>query len=205
MVDGVGGIGGAHALVNAFLQEMGSVSRGRSAPTPGRVQQSESANRLSGKSELTEDEQREVDKLRRRDQEVRTHESAHKAAAGSHASGGPTFEFTTGPDGRQYASGGEVQIDTSAVPNDPQATIRKMQQIRSAALAPANPSSADRQVASQAAAAEAQARADLTDQRREQQQGGGNDTQAVSAFALASFGKDAAQAAKPGTFIDVTI
>ncbi|MCH8129990.1 MAG: hypothetical protein IIC70_08840, partial [Acidobacteria bacterium] len=61
-----------------------------------------------------------------------------KAAAGSNASGGPTFEFTTGPDGKRYAVGGEVQIDTSAVDGDPQATIQKMQQVRRAALAPAS-------------------------------------------------------------------
>jgi hypothetical protein len=205
MVDGVAGIGGAHALVNTFLREMGSVSRGRSASPAGRVEASEASTRLSGKSELTEQEQRQVDELRRRDQEVRTHESAHKAAAGSHASGGPSFEYATGPDGRQYATEGEVQIDTSEVPNDPQATIRKMQQIRSAAMAPADPSSQDRQVASQAAAAEARARTDLADQRREQQQGGADESQAVSTFALASFGRDNALAEKPGVFIDVTI
>ena len=78
---------------------------------------------------------------------VRAHEQAHKAAAGAHAKGGPTYEYQSGPDGKRYAVGGEVQIDTSPVPNDPQATIQKMQQVQRAANAPAEPSSQDRRVA----------------------------------------------------------
>jgi hypothetical protein len=48
------------------------------------------------------------------------------------------------PDGCDYALGGEVAIDTSAIAGDPEATLRKMEQIRRAALAPANPSGQDR-------------------------------------------------------------
>lgn len=115
-----------------------------------------------GKSELTDEERQQVEQLQKRDTEVRRHEQAHKAAAGQFARGGATFETQTGPDGRSYAVGGEVSIDTSPVEGDPQATIRKMQQIQAAALAPAEPSSQDRQVAAQAARAAQQARAELT-------------------------------------------
>lgn len=73
----------------------------------------------------------------------------------------PTYQFTQGPDGKRYATGGEVQIDTSVVPGDPAATIAKMQQIRSAALAPAEPSAQDLVVARSAAASEAKARKEL--------------------------------------------
>lgn len=66
-----------------------------------------------------------------RDREVRAHEQAHMAAAGAYSRGGP--------DNRQYAVGGEVQIDTSAVSGDPEATIRKAQTVRRAANAPATP------------------------------------------------------------------
>lgn len=114
-----------------------------------------------GKSELTDEERQQVEALQKRDSEVRRHEQAHKAAAGQHARGGATFETQTGPDGRSYAVGGEVSIDTSPVEGDPEATIRKMQQIRAAAVAPAEPSSQDRQVAAQAAQAEQQARSEL--------------------------------------------
>lgn len=109
-------------------------------------------------SELTEEEQKAVDELKRRDLEVRQHEAAHAAAAGPHASGGPSYEYETGPDGKRYAVGGEVRIDTSPVEGDPAATIAKMEQIRAAALAPADPSGQDRSVAARATAEIAKAR-----------------------------------------------
>ncbi len=114
-----------------------------------------------GKSELTDEEKQQIEKLRQRDAEVRRHEQAHQAAAGPHATGGPTYEYQQGPDGTRYAVGGEVQIDTSPVRGDPQATIRKMQQVQRAANAPAEPSAQDRQVAAKAAATERQARQQL--------------------------------------------
>lgn len=46
---------------------------------------------------------------------MRAHEQAHKTAAGGLAQGGATFEYQTGPDGKQYAVSGEVKIDTSPV------------------------------------------------------------------------------------------
>ncbi len=104
-------------------------------------------------------------KLKARDREVRAHESAHAAAAGSVATGGPQFTFQRGSDGRLYAVGGEVNIDTSSVSGDPQATIQKAQTIRAAALAPANPSAQDRAVATQANRMEAQARQELQQER----------------------------------------
>jgi len=116
-----------------------------------------------GETELTEDERRQVEKLRARDAEVRSHEAAHIAAGGSHVRGGATYTYQQGPDGKQYAIGGEVGIDVSPVPNNPQATIQKMQQVRAAALAPAEPSGADRAVAAKAAQAEAQARKELAE------------------------------------------
>ena len=102
-------------------------------------------------------QEQQVQDLVERDKEVRTHEQAHQSAGGEYASS-PTYQFTQGPDGKRYATGGEVQIDTSVVPGDPAATIAKMQQIRSAALAPAEPSAQDLSVARSAAAKEAQAR-----------------------------------------------
>lgn len=136
---------------------------------------------LGGKSELTAEEQEQVEELKQRDAEVRRHESAHKAAAGSYARGGPSFEYQTGPDGKRYAVGGEVSIDTSAISGDPQATLRKMQQIRRAASAPAEPSAKDRQIAAQAAQVETQARAELAQQKREEAAGSTTQADAASA------------------------
>ena len=77
----------------------------------------------------------EIRKLAARDREVRAHEQAHLAAAGRYAAGGASYQFTTGPDGRPYATGGEVPIDVSKVPGDPDATLVKAQAVRRAALA----------------------------------------------------------------------
>ncbi|MDH5693020.1 MAG: putative metalloprotease CJM1_0395 family protein [Gammaproteobacteria bacterium] len=123
-----------------------------------RAEQSETAKRTA---ELSQTEKAEVAKLQTRDREVKAHEAAHAAAAGGLANGGPSYSYQTGPDGKRYAVGGEVSIDISAVPNDPQATIEKANQIRAAALAPADPSSADRAIAAQATRMAAQARVEL--------------------------------------------
>jgi hypothetical protein len=84
---------------------------------------------------------------------------------GSYASA-PTYTFNRGPDGKRYAVGGEVSIDVGAVPNDPAATLRKMEIVLRAALAPAEPSAQDLRVASQAQAQMTQARVELAEQRR---------------------------------------
>ena len=125
----------------------------------------------SGQGKLSSEDQEEVEKMRARDAEVRTHENAHKAAAGRHARGGPKFEFESGPDGRRYAVGGEVSIDASPVSKDPDATIQKMQQVRRAALAPAEPSSQDRKVAAEASKNESSARTEKLEKNRESQRG----------------------------------
>lgn len=105
--------------------------------------------------------QKQTEILKARDREVRTHEQAHLSAAGGLAMGGASFEFVTGPDGQRYATGGEVSIDTSGVPGDPAATLRKAETIRRAALAPAQPSGQDYSVASKATAMANQARMEM--------------------------------------------
>lgn len=118
--------------------------------------------------QLDERERSEVQDLKRRDQEVRSHEQAHRSAGGQHVRGATSFTYERGPDGINYAVGGEVQIDTSEIRGDPEATIRKMEQIRRAALAPNDPSPADRRVAAEASQKEAKARAELAKQQAEE-------------------------------------
>lgn len=115
--------------------------------------------------ELSAEEQKQVEDLQRIDRNVRAHEAAHQAAAGGLARG-LSFSYQQGPDGKQYAVAGEVQIDTAPVEGNPQATIAKAQRIRAAASAPADPSGQDRQVAAQASAMEAQARQELQEQSK---------------------------------------
>jgi len=88
-------------------------------------------------------------------------------AGGSYA-GSPSYTTTQGPDGRRYITGGEVSIDIGPVDGDPEATIRKMEQIKRAALAPSDPSSQDRAVAMQAEAIKARAEGEKNDQRQSQ-------------------------------------
>ncbi len=121
----------------------------------------EAQQALTSDSQVDEAEQEVVQELKMRDREVRSHEAAHAAAAGPYASGGPTFTYQKGPDGHRYAVGGEVQIDVAPVDGDPEATIRKMQVVRAAAMAPAEPSSQDRAVAAAASRQEAAAAAEL--------------------------------------------
>jgi len=111
-------------------------------------------------------QQRQLAALVERDLEVRKHEQAHQMAGGEHA-GSPSYQFSQGPDGKRYATGGEVAIDIGTIPGDPAATLAKMQQVRAAALAPAEPSSQDLSVARAASAKEAQARKELMTLRQE--------------------------------------
>ncbi len=97
---------------------------------------------------LSSSEKLLIDKLQKVDQEVHNHELAHLAAAGGYARSGASYHYQTGPDGRKYAVGGEVQIDTSQG-KTPEETISKMETVRRAALAPASPSGQDQLVAAQ--------------------------------------------------------
>ena len=117
--------------------------------------------------ELNEAEQAEVAELKARDAEVHRHEEAHARAGGAY-SGAPSYQFQRGPDGGQYAVGGSTPIDVAPIEGDPQATIRKMQTIKRAASAPAEPSGQDRAIAAQADATIQQARAELAEQHREE-------------------------------------
>jgi SprA-related family len=117
--------------------------------------------------ELSPEQKQEVEKLKKRDLEVKAHEKAHESAGAGIVQGGATYQYQRGSDGRMYAVGGEVKIDTSRE-RDPENTIRKMQQVKKAALSPSQPSSQDRSVAAQASQIEAEARAELTKEKVEE-------------------------------------
>lgn len=119
------------------------------------------------RGELSDEEKARLRELKARDAEVRAHEAAHLAAAGGIAISGASYEMVTGPDGRQYAVGGEVSISVSEEAT-PEETLRKARQVQAAALAPAEPSSTDRQVAAQAAAMAAQAAAEMASKQAEE-------------------------------------
>ena len=144
-----------------------SISASSLFVTPQSVQraaQSGQPNVLRNPNELTEEEQKQVQELQARDREVRAHDQAHKTVGGPYA-GAISYETQTGPDGREYAIGGEVQIDASPIPGNPEATVRKLDVVIRAALAPAEPSSQDFAVARAAQAARIQAQREVQAQR----------------------------------------
>lgn len=91
-----------------------SIVNKSSADKAKEKEQKEAAQNHNGKKQngeyLTDDEQSEVEQLKARDTEVRTHEQAHQSAGGSYA-GSPQYEYKTGPDGNKYITDGHVNID----------------------------------------------------------------------------------------------
>ena len=107
-------------------------------------------------------QQEQIRELAARDREVRAHEQAHASVGGQYA-GSASFTFERGPDGVNYAVGGEVPISLPSGGDDPQATLAAAEQVRRAALAPADPSPQDRSVAAEASQISAQAQSDIAE------------------------------------------
>lgn len=166
-------ISGVNSSIAAFHAVAGAHNR-----LPGGQEKSGPADL----TQLTEEQQQEVEKLKERDREVRAHEQAHSRAGGPHA-GAPSYEFQRGPDGRMYAVSGEVQIDASPISGNPGATIGKMDAVIRAALAPQEPSAQDSRVAAEARTAKAEAQAQLREENQQEASGEGEDSQTVREYA----------------------
>ncbi|SEN22129.1 SprA-related family protein [Duganella sp. CF517] len=145
-----------------------------SAPVGSKTAATEGASTTT----LTPEALKLIDELKARDAEVRQHEQAHMAAAGGLALSGASYTYQRGPNGVNYATGGEVRIDTASGAT-PEETIARAATIRAAALAPAGPSGADRAVAAQAQQMETEARAELA-QRQSQEAAGATRQQDLS-------------------------
>lgn len=115
---------------------------------------------------LSKAEQQEVVELKKRDSEVKTHEQAHLSAAAGLSASAPSYTYQTGPDGQEYAIGGEVSV-TFVESNDPEENIKNAQTMKAAALAPADPSGQDRAVARNADQIISQAEQQLKEQENE--------------------------------------
>jgi len=116
--------------------------------------------------ELNDKEKSLLFELQTIDTKVRAHESAHLSAAAGIAVGGANFTYERGPDGRMYATAGEVPISVSEG-KDPQDTIAKMRQVQIAAMAPADPSPQDYAVAAKARIGELKALMELQKEKNE--------------------------------------
>ena len=150
------------AFQNAFGQEKDNAQDESAGKQDA---QSEQQSRQQTQQQQEQQDAKEIEQLKARDQEVRTHEQAHAATGGQYA-GSPQYEYTTGPDNKRYITGGEVSIDVSEA-KSPEETLRKMEQVRAAALAPAEPSSQDLKVAAEASQKAVEARTDIAEENRE--------------------------------------
>jgi len=157
---------------------------------------------LPGQTELSPQQQAAVRQLETADREVRQHEQAHLAAAGGYARSGASYMYTTGPDGKRYATGGEVSIDVSTA-RTPQATIQKMETVKRAAVAPSNPSAQDRAVYAEAQQIEIQAQQEATQESRKQGTGG-TGVAGANRAGLAAF-QSAASVNRLGQNIDIAV
>ena len=121
------------------------------------------------KHELSQEQKLQVIELQKRDIEVRNHEAAHMSA-GAGLTTGASYSYQRGPDNKMYAIGGEVGIDTSPG-KTPEETLKKAAQIKRAALAPAQPSSADLQVAATATNMEIDAKMEIQKNQNQETKG----------------------------------
>ena len=151
-----------YQITPSLTSPASALKDGLSGASPEKSNNAAATSNTSPNKTLTPEQIQEVAKLKARDQEVKAHEQAHLSAAGGLATSGATFTYQLGPDGIRYAIGGEVNIDTSPVAGDPQATLRKAETIQKAANAPAAPSDQDRKVAAQAAQMAAKAQQEIS-------------------------------------------
>lgn len=146
---------------------------------------------------LSQQEQAQLAELKKIDRTVRAHEQAHLAAAGSIVRRGVSLSYEKGADGRRYAVGGEVSIDTSQEA-DPADTVTKMRTVRAAALAPADPSPQDRKVAAAAMVTMNTAMAELRLERSPSENGENVVAQAAARMAGDDTGGKMASEEAPG-------
>ncbi|MBX3682038.1 MAG: hypothetical protein KF731_05110 [Thauera sp.] len=135
-------------------------------------------------------EQRQVAELAERDREVRAHEMCMSPRRRRPGDPGRQLHLSART-AQRYAIGGEVGIDTSPG-RSPEESLSKAERIRAAALAPAEPSGQDRQVAAQASRMASDARMEIA--RREFEQGGAGTEAAATRDGPGYRGMRAAQA-----------
>lgn len=164
--DGKRYITGASVMMKGDREDLERVTGGRLSEAAGSAPAAEkgAARTDGGRKKLPGGENPEEDavirELRNTEREVIAHEAAHQAAAGRFG-GVVSYTRTTGPDGKSYITGGQVPIHF-VTGSTPEETLRNMEQIQRAALAPGDPSGQDIRVAARAAAAASKARHEIT-------------------------------------------
>jgi len=101
---------------------------------------------LISKQQRTDDSgselQKTIDRLKSRDREVRLHEMSHSTNPDLIKIGPSHFDYTIGPDGKAYATGGNVILSTGNS-RTPEEALSKARALKQASMAPGEPSSMD--------------------------------------------------------------
>ncbi|MDK2958041.1 MAG: hypothetical protein PWP47_85 [Synergistaceae bacterium] len=157
--DGKTYITGATVTVRTTAEE----ESGGKVPAPGegagRTKRDKTPPDEKGKTNASGEDETTAAKLKNIERDVIAHEAAHRAAGGQYA-GPVSYSYATAPDGTRYIVGGEVSI-SAPEGKTPEETIRIMEQVKRAALAPGSPSPQDIQVAAAASAAQMRARTEM--------------------------------------------
>lgn len=191
-------VGGASESGDGHAQEDGSKQAGAqpgAAKEPG-GQAGQARGAAGGVRGLTPEQQRQVQDLQARDTHVRSHEAAHQAAGGD-LTGPASFSYEQGPDGRSYAVGGEVPIQSRAG-RTPDETISIARRVRAAALAPSDPSAADLAAASAASQVELRAMQQKRDLSKDGAAGGAGAARPAQAARAGAGPRQAERAGQAG-------
>lgn len=123
---------------------------------------------LKKKTEESPEYRNAIRELSNIEDKVLAHEQAHMNVGGALA-GSASYSYSVGPDGRRYITGGEVPI---SMPNagDKEQMLADLEQVKKAALAPAEPSGQDLSVAAEASAKATKLRSELAAERMKEEQ-----------------------------------
>ena len=130
------------SLKYAELQKIDDVQKLESVKHADYIEQSTQANNYD-----EQDFARVLEKFKTSDSNIRSHEQIH--ASIGHTTAPISYNYQEGPDGKMYAVGGHVRLDTS-IPDDPKAAAFKLDQIQRASSGPTNLSSTDTSISTQA-------------------------------------------------------
>ena len=101
---------------------------------------------VSGNNYDKNDYERVLEKFKNIDSNIKSHEQSHASSIGTTTP--ISYNYQMGPDGKMYATGGHVRLDTS-IPNDPKAAMAKLDKIQHASNG-VDMSGADSSIARQA-------------------------------------------------------
>ena len=126
----------------AELQKIDDAQKIESVKHNDYIEQSTTSNNYDEK-----DFARVLEKFKKSDSEVRSHEQVHASIGQTTAP--ISYNYQQGPDGKMYVVGGHVRLDTS-IPDDPKAAAFKLDQIKRASSGPSDSSPADIGISTQA-------------------------------------------------------